>query len=95
VGLATLADLSTVRFLLTQILDEYGEKASKAIKSLENRLDEAIPVLGLPKRYRTVLHNTSSLKRMNEKNPPLRKSHSHLSKSRINSLSHWSFSYGI
>ena len=65
-GILTSADLSTARLLLNQTLDGYDGKAPQAMEVLESGFADATAVLELPKRYRTKLHTTNSLERVNE-----------------------------
>jgi len=49
-------DLKTAKLLYDQIVDEYGDKAPKAISVLENGFDDVTAVLSLPEKYRKRLH---------------------------------------
>jgi transposase-like protein len=59
-------DLQTARLLLTQTIEAFESKASKAMKVLEEGFDDATAVLALPERYRKRLRTTNSVERMNE-----------------------------
>ena len=59
-------DLQTARLLLTQTIEAFESKASKAMKVLEEGFDDATAVLALPERYRRRLRTTNSVERMNE-----------------------------
>lgn len=59
-------DVKTARLLLEQVVDEYGEKASKAVDILESAFDDITAVLALPERYRKRLRTTNGQERLNE-----------------------------
>ena len=44
-------DLRTARMLLNQVLDEYRDKALKAMEILEEGFEDAIALLELPELY--------------------------------------------
>lgn len=56
----------TARMLLNQVLDEYRDKAPKAMEILEEGFEDAIAVLELPEPYRRKLRTTNMLERLNE-----------------------------
>lgn len=58
--------MKTARLLLEQVVDEYGEKASKAVDILESAFDDITAVLALPERYRKRLRTTNGQERLNE-----------------------------
>jgi len=49
-----------------QLADELDGKAEKAIETLENGLDDALAVMGLPDKYRRRLATTNMQERLNE-----------------------------
>jgi putative transposase len=49
-----------------EILNEYEDKAPKAMETLETGFEDAIAVLALPGKYRRRLRKTNSLERLNE-----------------------------
>lgn len=59
-------DVETARLLLNRVVDEYGEKASKAVDILESAFDDITAVLALPERYRKRLRTTNGQERLNE-----------------------------
>ncbi|EIV99169.1 LOW QUALITY PROTEIN: transposase [Thermoanaerobacter siderophilus SR4] len=59
-------DPRTARMLLNQVLDEYRDKALKAMEILEEGFEDAIAVLELPEPYRRRLRTTNMLERLNE-----------------------------
>lgn len=59
-------DPSTARMLLQQTIATFGEKASRAMQTLETGFDDATAVLGLPEKYRKRLRTTNSVERLNE-----------------------------
>lgn len=59
-------DHETARVLLDQTLDTYAQKANKAMKLLEEGLEDATAILSLPDHYRKRLRTTNSVERMNE-----------------------------
>lgn len=59
-------DVETARLLLNQVVADYGEKAAKAIRVLENGFDDITAVLSLPERYRKRLRTTNGMERLNE-----------------------------
>jgi transposase-like protein len=59
-------DSKTARMLLNQVLDEYRDKAPKAMEILEEGFEDAIAVLELPEPYRRRLRTTNMLERLNE-----------------------------
>lgn len=59
-------DPETARILLQQTIATFGEKAARAIRTLETGFDDATAVLGLPEKYRKRLRTTNSVERLNE-----------------------------
>jgi putative transposase len=59
-------DSKTARKLLNDVLEEYKEKASKAMEVLEEGFEDATAVLELPEQYRRRLRTTNGLERLNE-----------------------------
>jgi transposase-like protein len=59
-------DPETARILLQQTIASFGEKAARAIRTLETGFDDATAVLGLPEKYRKRLRTTNSVERLNE-----------------------------
>ncbi|CCQ94343.1 hypothetical protein CULT_1810007 [[Clostridium] ultunense Esp] len=59
-------DVDTARLLLKQVVDEYGEKASKAVNILESAFDDVTAASVLPERYRKRLRTTNGQERLNE-----------------------------
>jgi putative transposase len=60
------ANIKTARLLLSQTIEAYKEKASKAMRILESGFDDATAVLSIPERYRRRLRTTNSLERLNQ-----------------------------
>jgi transposase-like protein len=58
-------DVKSARVLLTQVLEEYRNKAPKAMEVLEEGFEDAIAVLELPEPYRRRLRTTNMLERLN------------------------------
>ena len=54
------------RVLLNQTIAVYGEKAAKAMQTLEEGFDDATAVLSLPEKYRKRLRTTNCVERLNE-----------------------------
>ncbi len=59
-------DMATARLLMNKVVGDYGEKAPKAIQTLENGFDDITTVLVLPERYRKRLRTTNGVERLNE-----------------------------
>ncbi|WHX48234.1 IS256 family transposase [Paenibacillus woosongensis] len=59
-------DPDTARMLLNQTISAYGDKAPKAMRTLEAGFDDATAVLSLPEKYRKRLRTTNSVERLNE-----------------------------
>jgi len=59
-------DSKTARKLLNDVLEEYKEKAPKAMEVLEEGFEDATAVLELPEQYRRRLRTTNGLERLNE-----------------------------
>ncbi|KUO97263.1 hypothetical protein AYW79_09585 [Ferroacidibacillus organovorans] len=62
----TAPDEETARTLLNRVLQEYGEKAPKAVKVLEEGFEDAKAVLALPESLHRKLRTTNSVERLNE-----------------------------
>ena len=58
-------DIKTARNILDDIVDEYAEKAPRAIACLEGGFDDAMAVMALPELYRRRLRSTNGLERLN------------------------------
>lgn len=65
-ALCNAPDLETARTLLRTLLDAYGEKAGKAMDTLEAGFEDAMAVMPLPASIRTRLRTTNSVERLNE-----------------------------
>lgn len=65
-AILTAPDEETARTLLNRVLEEYGEKAPKAVKVLEEGFEDATAVLALPEPLRRKLRTTNSVERLNE-----------------------------
>lgn len=65
-GVLDASDLKTARILATQVIEEYRERAPKAIEILENGFDDVTAVLVLPEAYRRRLRTTNDIERLNE-----------------------------
>ena len=59
-------DVATARLLMNKVVSDDGEKAPKAIQTLENGFDDITAVLVLPERYRKRLRTTNGVERLNE-----------------------------
>jgi len=59
-------DIDTARMLLSKTIEEYTQKAPRAMRILENGFDDATTVLMLPEKYRKRLRTTNSIERLNE-----------------------------
>ena len=59
-------DMATARHLLAEMLEIYGEKASRAMECLEEGFEDAMAVMALPVRYRKRLRTTNGIERLNE-----------------------------
>ncbi len=59
-------DMATARLLMNQVVADYGDKAPKAIRVLEDGFDDITAVLSLPERYRKRLRTTNGMERLNE-----------------------------
>ncbi len=59
-------DSKTARKLLNDVLEEYKEKAPKAMEVLEEGFEDVTAVLELPEQYRRRLRTTNGLERLNE-----------------------------
>ena len=57
---------SDARERLEDCLEEFEDKASKSMKTLEEGFEDAIAVLSLPGKYRRRLRTTNSVERINE-----------------------------
>lgn len=60
------ADPATARHWLTEILTAFGDRAAKAMETLEAGFDDATAILALPEVYRKRLRTTNSVERLNE-----------------------------
>jgi putative transposase len=65
-GVLDASDQKTARMLATQVIEEYRERAPKAIEILENGFDDVTAVLVLPEAYRRRLRTTNDIERLNE-----------------------------
>ncbi|KUO96476.1 hypothetical protein ATW55_01160 [Ferroacidibacillus organovorans] len=65
-AIRTAPDEETARTLLNRVLEEYGEKAPKAVKVLEEGFEDATAVLALPEPLRRKLRTTNSVERLDE-----------------------------
>lgn len=65
-GVLDAPDLKTARMLAVQVIEEYRERAPKAIEILENGFDDVTAVLVLPESYRRRLRTTNDIERLNE-----------------------------
>jgi transposase-like protein len=59
-------DVETARMLMNKVVEDYGDKAAKAIAVLESGFDDMTAVLALPDRYRKRLRTTNGMERLNE-----------------------------
>jgi len=59
-------DMVTARRLLEEVLQEYSERAPKAVKCLEDGFEDAMAVMALPERYRKRLRTTNGVERLNQ-----------------------------
>ncbi|GIM44723.1 IS256 family transposase [Collibacillus ludicampi] len=59
-------DLKTARVLLNQVIEDYYEKAPRAMRVLEEGFDDVTAVLELPERYRKRLRTTNGQELLNE-----------------------------
>lgn len=59
-------DRAEARTRFRQLADELDGKAEKALETLENGLDDALAVMGLPEKYRRRLATTNMQERLNE-----------------------------
>lgn len=59
-------DLETARRLKAEVVQQYADRAPKAVERLEEGSDEAMAVMALPERYRKRLRTTNALERPNE-----------------------------
>ncbi|MCI0184510.1 IS256 family transposase [Sulfoacidibacillus ferrooxidans] len=59
-------DVETARMLMNKVVEDYGDKATKAIAVLEDGFDDITAVLSLPDRYRKRLRTTNGMERLNE-----------------------------
>jgi transposase-like protein len=60
------ADLPTARTAFTALAAALEGKADRALAVLEEGLEDALTVLGLPEKYRTRLRTTNGMERLNE-----------------------------
>jgi len=59
-------DLATARRLLAELVNDFGERAPKAVERLEEAFEDALAVLALPEPYRKRLRTTNGQERLNE-----------------------------
>ncbi|MBX5437132.1 MAG: IS256 family transposase [Alicyclobacillaceae bacterium] len=59
-------DMKTARMLKNDFVEEYADKAPKAVQVLEDGFDDVTAVLALPDRYRRRLRTTNGVERLNE-----------------------------
>lgn len=59
-------DVKTARLLMEQVVDNYSDKARKAVDILESGFDDITAVLELPERHRKRLRTTGGQERLNE-----------------------------
>ena len=59
-------DVKSARLLMEQFVEEYAEKAPKAVRVLEEGFDDVTAVLGLPEKIRRRLRTTNGVERLNE-----------------------------
>lgn len=57
---------TAARRILGDIIEEYGERAPRAVACLEQGFEDATAVLALPARYRRRLRTTNSVERLNQ-----------------------------
>ena len=58
-------DMKTARNLLDDIVEEYAQKAPRAVACLEAGFEDAMAVMALPEPYRRRLRSTNGLERLN------------------------------
>ena len=58
--------MATARRLLEQVLQDYVERAPKAVRCLEDGFEDATAVMALPERYRKRLRTTNGAERLNQ-----------------------------
>jgi len=59
-------DVQTARLLMNKVVNDFGDKAAKAMALLESGFDDITAVLSLPERYRKRLRTTNGMERLNE-----------------------------
>ena len=59
-------DVETARQMLQRVMDNFGNRAPRAVDILEQGFDDAVAVLNLPERYRKRLRTTNGIERLNE-----------------------------
>ncbi len=59
-------DVETARQMLQRVMDNFGNRAPRAVNILEEGFDDAVAVLNLPERYRKRLRTTNGIERLNE-----------------------------
>lgn len=59
-------DVPTARLLMNKVVNDFGDKAAKAMAVLEDGFDDITAVLSLPERYRKRLRTTNGMERLNE-----------------------------
>ena len=60
------SDTNTASLLARGIQEQYADKASRAVETLDQGLEDAIAVLALPEYYRRRLRTTNSVERLNQ-----------------------------
>ena len=64
--LLTAPDWQSARLILNQVIEEFSERAPKAIATLEAGFEDALAVLFFPEPYRKRLRSTNSQERLNQ-----------------------------
>lgn len=59
-------DLTTARRLMDDVIQEYAQRAPKAVERLEAGFEDAMAVMALPERYRKRLRTTNGVERLNQ-----------------------------
>ena len=57
-------DMETARQMLQRVMDNFGNRAPRAVDILEQGFDDAVAVLNLPERYRKRLRTTNGIERL-------------------------------
>ena len=58
--------METARQMLQRVMDNFSNRAPRAVNILEEGFDDAVAVLNLPERYRKRLRTTNGIERLNE-----------------------------